>query len=84
MKNYWLDNYTIEGAIKQLREWMETWTQVDFASDTAIIDLWDEFFVQNPQFAEFESDMEMDWDATENKDGTFWFDNIIIWSNRVY
>jgi len=84
MKNYWIDNYTIDGAVKQLQEWLETWTQgAAFVSDTAIIDLWDEFFTQNPQFSEFEGDIEMDWDANQYKDGTYWYYNIRIWSNRI-
>ena len=83
MKNYWIDNYTIEGAVKQLQEWLETWTIGSaFASNTAIIDLWDEFFVTNPQFEEFEEDIDLDWDGYENKDGTYWFTNIKVWSDQ--
>lgn len=79
MKNYWLDNYTIEGAIQSLVEWMAIWTDgYTFASDSAILDLWENFFHDYPNFLVFEPEIDMDWDTIYHKDGTVSFKNIKI------
>jgi hypothetical protein len=77
--NFWIDNFTVEGCIKQLKQWLEDATKgAVFNSSTAIGDIITDFYDAYPHFFDFMDEIYVEFCENQTDDGRFWYSNIDV------
>lgn len=67
MNNYWLDNYTVEGAKKQLEKYLDDKTRgMVFHEPDAIVYMVDDFYKWNPLMQPFNDQLDVTWRVVEH------------------
>ena len=66
--NYWLDNYTVEGAKKQLEAFLDYETRgIIHSQADSIVMLVDDFYKLNPLMQPFDGQLDVTWRMVEAK-----------------
>lgn len=74
VSNYWLDNYTVEGAQKQLQNYLDDHTRGRiFKEPDAIVYLVDDFYKFHPLMQPFDDQLDITWEVADGGQGYSFF-----------